>query len=114
MTNLSHCLTKASSNADLRQFKPDAFIALRLAPDMLPFAAQIRIACDASKNATARVSGLEALKFSDDENTFGQLQERIAKTLVCRGTMPPNAFDGREAQDITLPAGEGKTRTLSG
>lgn len=114
LTNLSHCLDKASSNAQKRNFSPDAFIVLRLAPDMLPFAAQIRIACDAAKNGTARVSGLEAPKFSDDENTFAQLQERIAKTLVWLETVPANAFDGREAKDITFPVGAGKTRTLSG
>ncbi|NCV42961.1 MAG: DUF1993 family protein [Actinobacteria bacterium] len=38
-----------------------------LAPEMLSFASQIRIACDTSKNSTARVSGLEAPRFADDE-----------------------------------------------
>ena len=114
LTNLTHCLNKAAANAEKRGFSPDAFVILRLAPDMLPFAAQIRIACDAAKNGTARVSGLEAPKFADDETTFAQLQERISKTLAWLDTVPADAFDGREAQDITFPAGKDKTRTMPG
>ena len=81
LTNLAHCLNKAAANAEKRGFSPDAFVSLRLAPDMLPFASQIRIACDSAKNGTARVCGLEAPKFADDETTFVQLQERINKTF---------------------------------
>lgn len=114
LTNLSHCLDKATANARQRNFNPDAFIVLRLAPDMLPFASQIRIACDAAKNAAVRVSGLEGPRFADDETTFTQLQERIAKTLAWLETVPADAFDGREAQDITFPAGKDKTRTMPG
>lgn len=114
LTNLSHCLNKAAANAKQRNFSPDAFVPLRLAPDMLTFASQIRIACDAAKNGTARVGGLEAPKFADDETTFAQLQERISKTLAWLETVPADAFDGREAQDITFPAGKDKTRTMSG
>ncbi len=114
LTNLSHCLNKAVANAAKRNFSPDAFVSLRLAPDMLTFASQIRIACDTAKNGAARVGGLDAPKFADDETTFAQLQERIGKTLAWLETVPANAFDGREAQDITFPAGKDKTRTMSG
>lgn len=114
LTNLSHCLNKGAANAEKRGFTPDAFISLRLAPDMLPFASQIRIACDSAKNGTARVSGLEAPKFADDESTFAQLQERINKTVAWLETVPSDAFDGREAQDITFPNGKNKTLTWSG
>ena len=114
LTNLAHCLDKAATNAAHRGFSPDAFLPLRFAPDMLNFASQIRIACDTAKNAAARVGGLEAPKFADDETTFGQLQERIRKTLVWLDTVPANAFDGREALEITFPVGRDKTRTMLG
>lgn len=114
LTNLNHCLDKAATNAAQRNFSPDAFLLLRLAPDMLPFASQIRIACDAAKNAAVRVGGLEAPKFADDETTFAQLQERIAKTLAWLNTVPADAFDGREAQDVTFPVGKEKTKTMTG
>lgn len=114
LANLAHCLDKAVTNAAQRSFSPDAFFSLRLAPDMLPFASQIRIACDAAKNAAARVGGLEAPKFSDDETTYAQLQERISKTVAWLETVPVDAFDGREAQEITFPVGRDKTKTMLG
>lgn len=114
LANLAHCLVKAAKNASHRSFSPDAFVPLRLAPDMLPFASQIRIACDTAKNASARVSGLEAPKFADDETTYAQLQERISKTVAWLDTVSGDAFDGREKQAITFPVGRGMTRTLKG
>lgn len=112
LANLAHCLEKAANNASQRGFSPDAFVPLRLAPDMLPFASQIRIACDTAKNASARVSGLEAPQFADDETTYEQLQKRISKTEAWLETVPADAFDGRELQEITFPVGRGMTRTL--
>ncbi|MGI9215965.1 MAG: DUF1993 domain-containing protein, partial [Hydrogenophaga sp.] len=86
----------------------------RLAPDMLPFAAQIRIACDAAKNGTARLAGIEAPKFEDNETTFADLQARIRKTLDWLATVPAAAIDGREEAEITFPVGRDKTRTMAG
>lgn len=112
LSNLAHCLKKAEANAVARKFSPDVLVGLRLAPDMLPLASQVRIACDAAKNGTARVSGMEAPKFADDETTLAQLQERVAKTLAWLATVPSDAFDGREAQDVTFPVGKEATRTM--
>jgi hypothetical protein len=113
LNNLSHCLKKAEAYAEKRGFSADAYIPLRFAPDMLPFASQIRIACDSAKNGTARASGLEAPRFADDETTFVQLQERIDKTLAWLELVPPDAFDGREAMEITFPVGRNETRTMA-
>jgi hypothetical protein len=113
LANLSHCLKKAEAYAEKRGFSADAYIPLRFAPDMLPFASQIRIACDSAKNGAARASGLAAPRFADDETTFVQLQERIDKTLAWLELVPPDAFDGREATEITFPVGRNKTRTMA-
>ena len=113
LTNLSHCLKKAAAHAEKRGFSADAYMLLRFAPDMLPFASQIRIACDSAKNGTARASGLEAPRFADDETTFVQLQERIDKTLAWLELVPPDAFDGREAMEITYPVGRNETRNMA-
>jgi hypothetical protein len=112
LTNLDYCLDKAARYASQRGFSPDAFIPMRLAPDMLPFASQIRIACDTAKNAAARVGGLEAPEFLDDETTFAQIQERIRNSATWLDTVPADAFDGRETREITFPVGREKTRTM--
>jgi uncharacterized protein len=114
LTNLLYCLDKAEANATLRKFSPDVFCTLRLAPDMLPFTSQIRIACDAAKNGTARLAAIEAPKFEDNESTFAELKARVAKTLAWLATVQPSQIDGREAIDITFPVGREATRTLSG
>jgi hypothetical protein len=114
LANLDHCLTKAQANAAARKFDPNVFVGVRLAPDMLPFAAQIRIACDAAKLAVARIGGIEAPKFEDNEVTFEDLRARIAKTQEWLASVPANALDGREEVDITFPVGRDKTRTMKG
>jgi hypothetical protein len=114
LSNLLHCLHKAEANAATRGFDANVFVTMRLAPDMLPFAAQIRIACDAAKNGTARLAGIEAPKFEDNETTFAELQARVRKTLDWLATVPASALDGREAAQITFPVGRDKTRTMAG
>ncbi len=54
----------------------------RLAPDMLAFTRQIQLCCDFAKNAVARLSGGENPRFPDEEKSFPELKERIAKTLA--------------------------------
>lgn len=114
LSNLLHCLNKAEANAAARGFDANVFVQMRLAPDMLPFASQIRIACDAAKNGTARLAGIEAPKFDDNETTFAELQARIAKTLEWLATVPVASIDGREDAEITFPVGRDKTRTMQG
>ena len=114
LSNLLHCLNKAEANAVARKFEPDVFVNMRLAPDMLPFAAQVRIACDAAKNGTARLAGIEAPKFDDNETSFAELKARITKTLDWLATVPAASIDGREEAEITFPVGRDKTRTMTG
>jgi len=66
--NLSHFLDKAQAHAEAKKFDPAVLLQSRLAPDMLPLARQIQIACDGAKNGVARLSGVEAPKFDDTGN----------------------------------------------
>jgi uncharacterized protein len=115
LRNLRYCMDKAEASAAARKFDVNVLVSARLAPDMLPFASQIRIACDAAKLAAARLGSVEAPKFADDETTFAQLKDRIAKTLDFLATVPAAAIDGTEDKDITFPVGrDGTTRTMKG
>jgi hypothetical protein len=97
------CLDKAQAHAEARKFSPDNYVALRLAPDMLPLVAQIRIAGDMAKGAVARLSGQEPPAFADEETTFDQLRGRIRKTLDYIASVPASAIDGSDARAIVLP-----------
>jgi hypothetical protein len=110
--NLIHILEKAEANAEARKFDPSVLTTARLAPDMLPLARQVLIACDGPKLGVARISGVEAPKFEDNEVTFADLKGRIQKTMDYLASVPAKALDGTEDKDITFPVGREKTRTL--
>ena len=79
--NLTTWLDKAESHAAARKFDTSVYLNARLAPDMLPFTNQIQIACDAVKFGIARLSGVEAPKFADDEASLADLRTRGRKTI---------------------------------
>ena len=112
--NLSHFLDKGQAHAEARKFDPQVLVDGRLAPDMLPLKRQVQIACDASKNGLARLAGVEAPTFEDNESTLAELKERIRKTLDFLDSVPRGKVDGCEDKDITFPAGRDTTRTLKG
>lgn len=110
--NLSHILDKGQAHAEARKFDPVSLLQYRLAPDMLPFTRQIQIACDSAKNGVARISGVEAPRFDDNEASFPELKARIQKTLDYLATVPGESMDGTEEKDITFPISRDKTRTM--
>jgi hypothetical protein len=114
LTNLSYILSKAEQFVEAKKIDPSALTNFRLAPDMFTFTRQVLIVCDAAKNGLARMAGVEAPKFEDNETTLAELQARIQKTLAFIATLPATALDGIEDKEITFPAGPGKTRTLKG
>ncbi|HXD39555.1 MAG TPA: DUF1993 domain-containing protein [Ramlibacter sp.] len=112
LDNLIHFLDKAQAHAEARKFDPAALLQFRLAPDMLPFTRQIQLACDHAKNGVARMSGVEAPKFEDNETSFAELKARIRKTLDYLASVPADRLDGTEDKDITFPVGREATRTM--
>jgi uncharacterized protein len=100
--NLLVWLDKAEAHATAKKFEPGVFLGTRLAPDMLPFTAQIQIACDAAKFCVARIGGVEAPKFEDKEASFAELRERIRKTIDFVASVPASQIDGKEEQDVTI------------
>lgn len=113
LSNLNHFLDKAQSFVDAKKCDPAALTQYRLAPDMLPFARQVLIACDAAKNAVGRISGNPAPKFEDFETTLPELKARIQKTLDYLATVPASALDGTEEKEITFPVGREATKTMT-
>ena len=80
--NLQHLLTKAQADVAARGYDEQALVQYRLAPAMLPFKTQSCIACDAAKLCAARISGLEAPKYENTENTLAELIARIDNTVA--------------------------------
>ena len=112
--NLRHLLVKAQTDVATRGYDEQALVQFRLAPDMLPFKTQICIACDAAKLCASRVSGLDAPKYDNTENTLAELITRIDNTVAWLQTVPASAIDQQESKEITFPVGKTGTRTLTG
>lgn len=103
-------LDKAQAHAEARKFSPDNYLALRLAPDMLPFTKQIQIASDMAKGCAARLAGQEVPKWEDNEATLDQLRARIRKTIDFLQSVPAAQIDGSEGREIVIPSRNGELR----
>lgn len=100
LTNLSNILKKGEEFASAKNLDGKTLVEGKLAPDMFPLTKQVQIACDQVKNGMARIAGVEPPKFEDDEATFADLQERIAKTIAFANSLKPEQIDGTEAKEI--------------
>ena len=102
LSNLSVILTKASAYADARKIDHSVLLNARLFPDMYSLIKQVQIASDQAKGAAARLAGVEIPKFEDNESSFAELHERIAKTIAFLDTIKPEQLEGSESRDIVL------------
>ena len=103
---LSSYLDKAEAHAAAQGIDVKTLVDARLAPDMLSLAGQFQRASDTSKNAIARLTGVTAPRFEDNETSIAELRERIAKTLAFLQSVELQAFDGSETRQVTLKAGK--------
>jgi len=113
LDNLAAILDKGAAFAAARKVEPSVLLAYRLAPDMLNLTRQVQIAADHAKRAVARLAGIEAPVYEDNEASFAELKARIDKTIAFINTLKPGQIDGSEDRDITLKVG-GSDKTLKG
>jgi uncharacterized protein len=106
LNNLSALLTKGASHASQKEIEGSVLVNARLFPNMFALARQVQIACDISKGAAARLSGIEAPAYEDTEASFEELQTRISNTLKYLESVPADKIDGTEEKAITLKAGD--------
>lgn len=102
---LSALLDKGEEHAAAHGIVPDVLLGARLAEDMMPLTAQIQRVSDTAKFCVARLCGIDAPQFDDDEASFQQLRERIASTVAFIKSVNDKQFAGSEARDITLTFG---------
>jgi uncharacterized protein len=105
---LSANLDKAAAFAAAKKIDPSVLVNMRLAPDMFPLSRQVQIATDQAKNGSARLAGVEAPKYEDNETTIDQLKARIAKTLAYIKTLDARQIDGAADREINFPVGPNK------
>lgn len=100
---LDGVLSKAEAYAKEKNIAEADLLQERLASDMFPLVKQVQVACDNAKGAMARLSGSEAPKHEDTEQSFAELRARIAKTVEFVNSVSEESFVGAEERQITLP-----------
>jgi len=101
LENLSTILEKGAADSEARKIDEAIFINARIAPDMFPLSRQVQIACDSAKAGAARLAGIEVPSFEDNETTFLQLKDRVAKTIKFLQSIEAAQIDGSEDRKIT-------------
>ena len=108
LANLQGVLAKGKAHAAAKGTDEANYVAMRLIPDMLPLASQIRIGCDIAKRGMARLAGIEAPVHEDKETSFDELIARCQSVIDFLGTLNADQIDGTENKEITMatPRGE--------
>jgi len=101
LNNLAVILAKGAAHAEAKKIDATVLANSRLFPDMFPLARQVQIASDNVKGGAARLAGVEAPAFEDNETTFPELIARVKKTISYLETLTPAQIDGSEDKTIT-------------
>ncbi|KFY08189.1 hypothetical protein V492_06449 [Pseudogymnoascus sp. VKM F-4246] len=104
---VSKLLTKG-----LEHFKGDEskLIDARIIEDMQPLTYQIQRVSDTAKGLAVRMGKVEPVAMADEEKTFPELQERIAKTIAVLESVDPKSFEGIEDKEVVLVTRSGEQK----
>lgn len=111
---LKEVLAKADAHAEARKIEPAALLQARLFPDMFGLLRQVQIACDFASGVCARLAGAEVPNYDATEQSFADLQARIATTLAFIGGLGEAAFADAATRDIVTRPGTPKERHFNG
>lgn len=105
---LSTLLDKGAAFAAEQGIDPATLTGARLIEDMRPLTAQVQLATDSAKGAVIRIGELEPFPLPDTEETFADLQDRIARTIAFLESVPRDRIDGREEATVILKTSRGE------
>jgi hypothetical protein len=107
LRNLSDILEKGRAFADEKGIPHSELLEARLFEDMGALPAQIQRASDSARFTAIRVGKQEMAPIADDEQSFDDLQARIAATITALEGMPASSLDGREEAEVALTTPRG-------
>ncbi|QTN27264.1 DUF1993 domain-containing protein [Rhodoferax sp. AJA081-3] len=109
---LQHLLARAQEHAALTDMPEQVLLDAALAPDMLPFATQVEVACNFTLRATFPLAGLPIPPYGAFERSFAGLQQRLLRAELLLDELDPAAFDAAPARTIQAEAGQA-THTMT-
>ena len=111
---LSGVLAKADAHVAAKKLDPQALLQARLFPDMFTLLRQVQVASDFAKSVSARLAGVDAPKLDDTEQSFAELQARLAMVLAFVNGLTPELFDDAAGREIVTQAGTPKEKRFTG
>lgn len=102
LESLDAILSKGEAFASEKGIDPSELLEARLYEDMAPLISQIQRVSDSAKGTAVRLGGVENVVMADEEKTFADLHDRIAKTIAFLKTVPRDAIDGKEDAAVSL------------
>ncbi|ABM36618.1 DUF1993 domain-containing protein [Polaromonas naphthalenivorans] len=111
---LSGVLAKADAHVAAKNIDPNALLQARLFPDMFTMLRQVQVATDFAKSVSARLAGVDVPKLADDEQSFAELQARIATVLAFIEGLDAALFDEAATREIVTQAGTPKEKRFTG
>ncbi|WP_309678766.1 DUF1993 domain-containing protein [Polaromonas sp.] len=111
---LQEVLRKAEAHAAAKKIDPNALLQARLFPDMFALLRQVQVASDFAKSVSARLAGVEVPKLDDSEQTFAELQARIATVLAFIEGLDAAQFEQAATREIVTQAGTPKEKRFTG
>ena len=96
LTSISTVLDKAAAHCEAKKIEPATLLNMRLYPDMFPLVRQLRAVTDHAISATARLGGAELITFPNNEASFPEVKDRVAKTVDFVKGFKPEQINGTE------------------
>ena len=108
---LDKWLSMAADYAKSKNFDPDVFLSLRLAPDQFPLTRQVQIACDTVKLAAGFLTGKPMPAQEDNEKTIAELQARVRSVIAILDGLTAKDFEGAATRVVSQPRWKGEWMT---
>lgn len=107
LKNLSKFLEKGRLHFSSNE---SALIEAKLIADMGGLSYQIQRVSDTAKGVAVRAGGVAQVSLPDNETTFPQLQERIAKTIEILESVKEADMNANEEKEVVLPSRSGEIK----
>lgn len=125
LSQMLRALVNWLDKAEAAQADMAGLLDARLAPDMLPLAAQLRFVCVQAREAIGHLRGegeasdlaalrAEGLGAGSGAGTIADARSRIAETLAMLDALAPDALDGGQDAPVTLQMPNGIVFDMTG
>lgn len=106
LASLDIVLTKGAAAAKARGVDETVFLNWRVAPDMHPFATQVRFATEIPARGFARLAGAPLPEFGEAETSFQDFIARNEKARTSLKGLSVEAIDADPEATIEVPMGD--------